>query len=326
MRVTVLGGTVFIGRSLVKQLHDAGHDVMVVHRGEHEPDELAPVEHLHVNRQELASVRDELAAFRPDVVVDMICMTGKGAENAVNAFAPDTAHVVISSIDTYRAYGGLLSGTITDAIPFDEQAPVRSEKYPYPDVMPDYEKLDVEAVYLDRAGAVCRLPMVYGEHDGQRREEPILRRVRNKRDRIPTGCGTWLTSRGYVHDVALGIVRVAELMAARDTSVRGEIFNLCEAQSVPMGLLAREILAAADASHVELVRVPDDKLPEDLDILGPVGQHLVADSSKARRVLGYGDTDRAEALRRTVAWHLANPPEGDDPGFAADDEALTAAV
>ncbi len=37
-----------------------------------------------------------------------------------------------------------------------------------------------------------RLSMIYGEHDGQRREEFILRRVRACRRRIPIGAGTSL--------------------------------------------------------------------------------------------------------------------------------------
>src|SRR5919108_5196116 len=69
----------------------------------------------------------------------------------------------------------------------------------------DYEKLDVEAAYLAREATICRLPMVYGERDHQRREEPLLRRVRAGRDRVPSGSGTFLWTRGYVRDVAAGI-------------------------------------------------------------------------------------------------------------------------
>jgi nucleoside-diphosphate-sugar epimerase len=321
MRVVVIGGTVFIGRSLVDQLHAAGHEVLVVHRGQHEPDDLAPVEHLHVDRAALGEARDELAKFRPDVLIDNMAMTRTAAQIVVDAVDPGVRLVVTSSIDVYRAYGALMAGTLTDAVPFDETAPVRAERYPYKDVMPEYEKLDVEEVFLARGGTVCRLPMVYGEHDGQRREEPILRRVRAKRDRIPVGCGTWLPGRGYVHDIARGLMLVAE-----HDDVGGEIFNLGEERATPMGLLAAQILAAAGAEHIELVRVPDDALPEDLDILGFVGQHLNADASKARRVLGYTDTDPDEALRRTVAWHLANPPDEEDTDFSADDAALDRAI
>ena len=45
MRVVVLGGTRFIGRAVVAELVAAGHDVLVVHRGQHEPVDLPDVPH-----------------------------------------------------------------------------------------------------------------------------------------------------------------------------------------------------------------------------------------------------------------------------------------
>jgi hypothetical protein len=70
--------------------------------------------------------------------------------------------------------------------------------------------------------------------------------------------------------------------------------------------------------------VSDDALPPDLGITSSIAQHLLCDSHKARALLGWTDTDPEEALRRSVSWHLANPPTGDDPGFEADDKALAA--
>jgi len=77
-------------------------------------------------------------------------------------------------------------------------------------------------------------------------------------------------------------------------------------------------------SEAELVRVPDVLLPDDLKLLGTVSQHLLVDSSKARDLLGWEQTDPHEALHRSVAWHLANPPEDAAAGFEADDRALAA--
>lgn len=54
-------------------------------------------------------------------------------------------------------------------------------------------------------------------------------------------------------------------------------------------------------------------------------QHLLVDSSKARDLLGWEETDPHEALRRSVAWHLAHPPENTSTDFSADDRALEAA-
>jgi nucleoside-diphosphate-sugar epimerase len=161
--------------------------------------------------------------------------------------------------------------------------------------------------------------MVYGEHDGQRREWFVLRRVAAGRSRIPIGAGTWLSTRAYVGDVARG-VRLA--LEAPDTD--DEVFNLGERRTASIALWARMILDAA-GSDAELVPVPDASLPEDLGLTAAIPQHLVCDSGKARARLGWEETDPMEALRRSVAWHLANPPSRDDPGFDADDVALAQA-
>jgi nucleoside-diphosphate-sugar epimerase len=324
MRVMVLGGTRFIGAAVVEELHANGHELLVVHRGEHEPAGLPEADHLHADRQDLPHLRGPVDDFGPEAVVDVCAYSAADAETALAAVG-DVRLLVVSSMDVYRAFGAVLAGTETDALPVDETSPVRSERYPYrgrshPSADTDsYEKLDVEAAYLAREATVCRLPMVYGERDHQRREEPLLRRVRAGRDRVPTGSGGWLWTRGYVRDVAAGI-----RLALESDACLAEVLNLGEARTWSMGLWARHVLEAA-GSGAELVRVPDVLLPDDLKALGTIPQHLLVDSSKARDLLGWTETDPHEALHRSVAWHLANPPEGADADFTADDRALAAA-
>jgi nucleoside-diphosphate-sugar epimerase len=158
--------------------------------------------------------------------------------------------------------------------------------------------------------------MVYGEHDGQRREWFILRRVAAGRSRIPLGAGTWLSTRAYVGDVATGVRLALEADGTDD-----QIFNMGERRSPSVGVWARMILDAA-GSDAELVTVPDDALPEDMGLSAAIPQHLLCDSAKARTVLGWTETDPMDALRRSVTWHLAHPPKAEDPGFDADDRAL----
>jgi nucleoside-diphosphate-sugar epimerase len=324
MRVMVLGGTRFIGAAVVEELHANGHELLVVHRGEHEPADLPEVEHLHAQRQDLPHLRGPVEEFGPEAVVDNTAFSTADAETALAAIDNDVRLLVVSSMDVYRAFGAVLAGTETDPVPVDETSSVRPERYPYRGrtlVSTDadtYEKLDVEAAYLAREATVCRLPMVYGERDHQRREEPILRRVRAGRSRIPAGAGSWLWTRGYVRDVAAGI----RLALESDAAV-AEVLNLGEARSWSMGLWARHVLEAA-GSDAELVRVPDVLLPDDLKALGTIPQHLLVDSSKARDLLGWTETDPHQALHRSVAWHLANPPEDADADFTADDRALAA--
>jgi nucleoside-diphosphate-sugar epimerase len=328
MRVMVLGGTRFVGAAIVEELHGHGHELLLVHRGEHELDGAARLaDHLHADRRDLPHLRGVVTDFDPEALVDTSAMSAADAETALAAVGDGVRLLVLSSMDVYRAFGAVLARTETDALPLDETSPVRPERYPYrghPTLggqawVQDYEKLDVEAAYLAREATVCRLPMVYGERDYQRREEPILRRVRAGRDRVPAGAGSWLWTRGYVRDVAAGV-----RLALESEAVVAEVLNLGEARTWTMRLWARHVLEAA-GSTAELTRVPDVLLPHDLQLLGAVAQHLLVDSSKARDLLGWTETDPHEALVRSVAWHLANPPEGASEDFAADDRALAAA-
>jgi nucleoside-diphosphate-sugar epimerase len=327
MRVIVLGGTRFIGRAVVAELVAAGHEVLIVHRGEHEPVGLPDVPHLHAHRRELPRHSAELRAFRPDAFIDMSAMTGSDATAALGALPADVRLVAVSSIDVYRAFASVWAGIVTDAVPLSESSPVRDG--PPPDrayVMEGYEydpaeaeNLDVEAAYLASGATVCRLPMVYGPHDYKHREEFVLRRVRARRRQMPIGSGAFLWSRGYAPELARGI-----RLAVEQPVAAGEVFNLCEPQCAPLRLWIEQIVAATDA-ELELVHVPDRVLPDDLDITGDIAQHWMTSATKAEAVLGWVHRDSVACVRESVAWHVAHPP-GDDVGFSADDRALAAAL
>lgn len=103
---------------------------------------------------------------------------------------------------------------------------------------------------------MLRLGAVYGEHDYQYRFEPVLRRLRAGRTRMPVGTGSFLFSRVYVGDVAQAVLAVL----ATDQSAAANCFNIVERQAAPMPLFYEQISAMADAD-LELVRVRDEMLP-----------------------------------------------------------------
>ncbi len=322
MRILILGGTQFIGRALVERLAGRGHELLVVHRGVHEPTPWIDVAHLHLARHDLPRSRDRLEAFAADVVVDTSALTRSDAEIGASVIGAGTRVVVLSSMDVYQAYGELLAGTGTQPVPLSEESPVRESRYPYRgryDGMDDYEKLDVEDVYRSVRATICRLPAVYGPHDEQRREEFVLRRVRAGRSEIPVGPGSWLWSRMHVTDAASGIAAAIE-----SEVTESEVLNIGPVRTLTIRQWATVILAAS-ASDTRLVRVPEHVLPPDLWMTGSLHQHILCDASKARSLLGWSDEDPERRVFESVRWHLANPPADGQPDWTPDDRALATA-
>jgi nucleoside-diphosphate-sugar epimerase len=323
MRVLILGGTLFIGRRIALELLARGDDVMVVHRGQTEPAELSGCAHVHAARDALAGVADQLRVFRPDAVIDTRAMTRAHAD-AVLPHLPDAHLVLLSSIDVYRAYELLLAGRGGEPVPLTETSPVRSARYPLRDLLPGlgehYDKLDVEPLYLARGGCVLRLSLIYGEHDGQRREEFMLRRVRAGRRRIPFGAGTSLDTRCYVGDVASAVLAALDQPGV----AAGEVFNVGDLATGTARDWALAILAAA-GSEASLVTVPEDLVPPDLEGTRSIAQHFLVDSRKAATLLGWRPSDPAETIPLSVRWHLEHPPADADEDFSPDVRALAAA-
>lgn len=325
MRVAVLGGTRFIGRRIVERLVDHGHEVLVVHRGISNPAEWVPVAHLHTDRHALGEHVDQLREFGPEAVVDTYALTAADVE-AVLPVLPDVPTVVLSSQDVYQAATGLRSGRHEAAVPLDEDAELRRERYPYrgsglPGIPHDYDKIDVEQRWLARGAVVLRLPMVYGPHDPQAREDIVLRRIRAGRRRMPIGAGNLLWSRAHVDDVADAV-----LAALRSRAADGQALNLGERTTPTMSAWIQQIIAAAQAD-LQLVRVHDDLLPPDLALLAAPAQHLLACTQRAQQLLGWRPADPQIRVQASVRWHLEHPigPAWTDQDTAADDAALAAA-
>ncbi len=222
MRILVVGGTGFIGTRVVARL--AAHDVTVFHRGNECTDYTC--EHIHGERGNLLSFREQFARHQFDVVLDMTARNGDDAALGVATFTGLAPRLVlISSGSVYRTFGVLLGveDAAVDNDPCTEDAALRSRLFPYRGAVPrhpsdrwafldDYDKILAERCYLNATGlgsSVIRLPMVYGPGDPDRRLVPYVRRMLDDRP-IPLQprVASWRNSRGYVDNVAAAIARV----------------------------------------------------------------------------------------------------------------------
>ncbi|MER6948786.1 hypothetical protein ABT294_32675 [Nonomuraea sp. NPDC000554] len=319
----MLGGTWFLGRRVAERLAERGDEVMIAHRGSPRSAPEVPGTHLRTERHDLPRHAAQIKDFAPDAVIDTHALTGADVE-VVLPVLPEVPTVVLSSQDVYEAYTGLMSGRPVAALPLTEESPLRRERYPhrgagYDGVPDDYDKLDVEERWLPRGAVVLRLPLIYGPHDWQRREEPILRRLRAGRRRIPVGAANLLWTKGHVDDLAKGVLAALDCRAADGTAV-----NLGETSTVTIWTWFRQILDAA-ASEAELVRVPEEALPADLALTRAPAQHLLFSMARAQALLDWAPADPALRVAESVRWHLANPPETvwTPEDEAADEAALS---
>jgi nucleoside-diphosphate-sugar epimerase len=310
-----LGGTRFIGAATLEELLVHGHEVLVVHRGDAERGDLPAVDHAHLDRHDVETLRTTLRDFGAQVVVDTCAYTRADATDLIAATGEGMRLVVISSQDVYRRFHRLRTDAPSvDPVPLDEDAPLRvgPERYLFRGEAPPrrgrrrwdggLREPRRRGGRAARGATVLRIALVYGERDPMRREEFVLGQFRAGTDRIEVGAGTLLWTRCWVRDVARAV-----RLAAESDAAAGQALNIGERRTVPVLAWVRAILDAAGCdAPVEVV--PDDALPRRLRWTGARSQRVLTDSGRARQLLGWQDRGLDTAVRASVTWHLANPP------------------
>lgn len=335
MHALILGGTGFIGQHVIRQLAANRHEVTVYSRGNRRPDLPASTNYMTGDYKNLPDDRKQFADLAPDVVVDMIPLAEQQARAVMRTFHGIVHRVVaISSQDVYRAWGYLLGldrGPVEPHI--TEESPLRVSRFPYRGQklpvylewdLETYDKVPVEAAFQSDPvlpATILRLPMVYGPGDPARRTYPWLKRMDDGRAVIPLEqpLARWRGPMGYVEDVAKAIA-----LAAIDDAATGRIYNVAEPDVSSTAEFIRDIADVVGWGG-RVVELPTGALPSPWSEYH-LEQHILTDSNRIRRELGYRETmQRAEALRRTIEWERANPP---DPlpramfDYAAEDRAL----
>jgi nucleoside-diphosphate-sugar epimerase len=321
MRILLIGGNGFIGRSVVAALRQRGH-TLALFRCSITPGPVG-VEQILGDCDRLGASAAELKGFAPDVVIHLVISSGAQVEELMTLFRGATGRVVmLSSIDVYRAVGishGTETGPLQE-VPLTEESELRRGLNTYspesiqvmrrifPWVKDDYDKIPAERVVMkdpELPGTVLRLPVVYGPGDPLHRFYPVVKRIVDGRRRIILAetIAAWRAPRGYVDNVAAAIV-----LAATDERAKQRIYNVCEEPSFSELEWAQKI---ADEMQWEgdFVLLPADRTPPHLLRPGNTEQHWTASSARIRRELNYEEpVPLDEAIRRTILWEKGNPP------------------
>jgi len=286
-----LGGTRFIGRHTVREFRDAGYDVTIVSRGEHDnpfADDDA-VDHLRGDRDDDATL-DAAADRDPDVVVDLVAYHPHQVREATRAFE-NASYVYVSSGAAYgeeaipKREGETALESCTEAQATDES----HETYGPRKAEGDREVFEAAERGVDTASV--RPTVVYGPHDYTRRFDYWVQRVANYDRVLVPGDGSSLWHLAYVGNVARA------LRVAAEESDPGAVYNVGDWRLLTLegivGAIAEEL-----RTSVEVVTAGERELA--------AGGLEPTDFPLYRETPHVLDTHRL----RSAGWEPISPEEG----------------
>ena len=325
MKVLVIGGTLFIGRQLVKELCNAGHDVAVLHRKSKHG--LAKrVENLVADRNDPEAVRLALAGRRFDAVYDNVYDWERGTtaaqvEATVRACGDRLSrYIFLSSV---AAYGDGLNHYEGDALAPD------NHPEPYVRNKAVTERMLFRLHHRHGVPVVTfRPPYVYGPGNPFYREAFFWDRMRMGRPILIPGDGHRLMQFVYVKDLVAAMVRAMTVPNAE-----GEAFNIGDSRPVTQVELVQALAVAAHKT-AHLVRMPREAIVHAGG--NPMGEPayfgvyfdmppITEKMGKATRMLGVRPTPFETGLKETWRWYLRNhkPPPAN---FTFEDRLLAMAA
>ena len=283
MRVFVTGATGFIGTVLVKQLIEAGHQVLGLTRSEAGVEQLkqAGAEVLHGNLQDLDSLRK--GATGMDAVVNL-------------AFNHDWSNFAQSAADELKAIEALGSAlepgkllVVTSGVGLTAGAPghVRTEADPAIDMPGIPRRPEHAARAVAERGVhvgIVRLPQVHDTHK-QGLITPLIQMARDKGVSAYVGEGTNRWAAAPLNDVAR-----LYLLAVEQTGPGVTTYHAVEEEGVSLRAIAE---ATGKGLKLPVVSIPAEQAAEHFGMFG----HFVTMDMPAS----------SEWTRKTLNWQPSGP-------------------
>jgi len=309
MRVLVIGGTLFIGKLLVKRLLAADHEVTILHRRAEHPFGRR-VRNVIADRNDAASVKDAMAGLRFEAVYDIAYDWERGTTAAqVEATAKSipgdlTRYVFMSSV---AAYGDGLNHSEDDPLASDihTDAYVRNKAASERALFRMYHESRFPLVTM-------RPPFVYGTENPFYREAFFWDRLRLDRPIIIPGDGNRLMQFVYVNDLVEACFNALEKHTAP-----GRAFNIADEKPLTQVEVIVEFARAVGKQPV-IVRVPREIIVRNGG--NPYGSPMYFGQyydvppiteavGRVKRVLNVSLTPFATGLKETWRWYSRHAPE-----------------
>lgn len=216
MKILLIGGTRFIGRHVISQLLQEGHQITLFNRGKTPNPFEGAVKVIKGDRK----ISGELALLTKgqsfEAVIDMIAYNGTDTEECIKAFAGRINHfIMISTRSVYRQ---------PIKSPIHEGDLLVND----PELSYGFHKVQAENNLLQAYAAnsfpatILRLPAVYGEYDYQAREWYFIKRILDKRKQILLPDYGWgINQREYTGNIA---AQISILLANRNKTL-GQAYN-----------------------------------------------------------------------------------------------------
>ena len=303
-RVLVIGGTLFIGRALVRRLLARGNEVTILHRGRTNPF-AGQVGEIHCDRNDEEGMRQALAGRRFDFVFDNVYDWQRGTTaEQVSAAAIACSeglkrYVFVSSV---AAYG--------EGLDHDEDDPLAPPDHPELYVRNKAESERALFRLHREKGipvATLRPPYIYGPENPFYREAFFWDRLLADRPIIIPGDGSRLMQFAHVDDVA----RAAILAADKDAAA-GRAYNVANDRPVTQLELVHAIARVAGRDP-KLVHVTRERIEASGgNVFEPpfyFGQYfdmppITQKIDRARQELGFEPTGFSDGLAETFQWYL----------------------
>jgi 2'-hydroxyisoflavone reductase len=321
MRVLVIGGTLFIGKLLVKRLLTAGHEVTILHRRPEHPFGRR-VRNVIADRNDAASIKSALSGLRFDAVYDIAYDWDRGTTAAqVEATAKSipgdlSRYIFMSSV---AAYGDGLNHSEDDPLASDihTDAYVKNKAASERALFRMYHESRFPLVTI-------RPPFVYGPENPFYREAFFWDRLRLDRPIIIPGDGNRLMQFVYVHDLVEACFNALEKHTAP-----GRAFNVADEKPLTQVEVVTEF-AKAIGKQASIVRVPREIIARNGgNAFGPpmyFGQYydvppITEAVGRVKRVLNVSLTPFATGLKETYKWCSKHSPER-TADFAFEDKLI----